>query len=306
MKITPAVTPPAPPIATVPPMTKAGTLPDVANPSSQNNSLSIISLLSTFLDQSISLTTLSNTQQAPLSAGIVQQLLNLFKTWEKQLSAPQIKTLLNQFLQFKPLDQTQPTPLATPLNQLLSAFIAARLSPKAAEQLKAQFKLQDALIKELAPGSVQHKAVGELLKHLNGQTLAAQLASHDGKQQLNVPLFIHLPIPIDQQLRRVEARISKESHHNETSRDCWHLKMLLPVGENTHVLADIRLEFEQPAQIQFYCPDHYWLSQVQHHTQALQQRLAELGIPPLQLNSQLGHIPTTLLPKHKGQLDIKV
>lgn len=264
---------------------------------------SIQNILNAFIEQSITTATMPQAKEAPLTAAAIQQLLAVFRQLEKDISGNQIKQLLSQILDFRPLNQAKTTPLSLPFNLLLSAYLLPKLSPKAGKLLKQQ-ALSNKVLQELGTGG-QQQAVGKLLKHISAQMQSSQIASHDASNQPNEPLFFHFPLPFEQQLRRIEAKISKNQAKGTTDHE-WHLKMLLPVSSQTHILADVRVTHEKQVKIQFYSPDQYWLDKVNKQITLLEARLGELGIQKPTLQNQLGLIPESLSPKTQGQLDITI
>lgn len=300
MKITSAVIAPIPPsspkIAPVkPPIhTPAG------NQSAINNNLLI--LLTSLLDKSITLPTL-NGQSAPQTTALMQHLLQWFKQWEKPTNATQSKMRLEQFMQFQALQLTATTPMAHSFNGLLGALLMARLSPEAGKWLKQRAKIPESLIKELGQNNELSQSIQGILKSLTHLGSAAQMSSMtDGNPP--TPIYINIPMPQEQQLKRVELKIEQQEA-TTTREGAWHLKMLLPVKQQS-VLADIYFYAQKPPTISFYCPDNFWLTKVKHYSTALSERLNELGINECHVTSQLGNIPQTLLPTPQGQLDIKV
>lgn len=263
---------------------------------------SIQNMLNALIEQSIT-TTIPQAKEAPLTAAAVQQLLSIFHQLEKEVSGTQIKQLLSQILNFRPLNQSQTTPLSLPFNLLLSAYLLPKLSPKAGQLLKQQ-AMSNNILKELEQGG-QQQTIGKLLKHISAQMQSSQIASHDAANQANAPLFFNFPLPFEQRLRKIEAKISKNKIKESKDYE-WHLKMLLPVSSQTHILTDVRMTNEKQIKIQFYSPDQYWLDQVNRKITLLQTRLDELGIHKLTLQNQLGLIPESLSPNTQEQLDITI
>lgn len=305
MKVTPPAAPTPPVTPHTPKVAPTATVGPVHSASAITPANSMLSLLSALLESSQAVK-LPHTQ-SPATSTVLSQLITWLKQWEKPLQSHQSKSLLEQLLQFRPLNvsASQSSPLLSPFNLLLGALISPQLSNNAAQLLKQQQNIPQQLIDELTQDTQLGKVVGESLKQLAGQTMHAQLASVSQQDSNPAPLFLNVPLPINTNLHQVEAKIEQRSAtHNTPSQ--WHLKMLLPVASDCRILADILLDYEQNTTIEFYCPDQFWLEKVNLYRSDLKERLNELGMNKLTLGAQLGLVPQTLVPKQSRLLDVKV
>lgn len=309
MKVTPppkSVVAPTPPVAPqAPKVAHSAATAQVNSTNAINPASSMLSLLSTLLESSQAVKFPQT--QTPATSSVLSQLITWLKQWEKPLHANQTKSLLEQLLQFRPMNasMSQSNPLANPFNLLLGALISPQLSANAAQLLKQQQNIPQQLIDELSKDLQLGKAVGESLKQLAGQSMNAQLVSVSQQDNNPPPLFLNVPLPINASLHQVEAKIEQRAASGN-NRSQWHLKMLLPVAPDTRILADIQLDQEQNTTIEFYCPSQDWLAKVNHYQQALKERLSELGMNKLTLGAQLGLVPQTLVPKQSRLLDITI
>ncbi|MFM2482662.1 hypothetical protein [Celerinatantimonas sp. YJH-8] len=300
-------TPPIAPLAPVTPTAATSITKSVATPEPNLSiALTTLTLLSSFLDHTATIPSSSQLNQSPTIATVLQQFLNLLKPFDREITPTETKRLLNLMLNFQPLNSGTSTPLSTPFNQLLSSLLLPKLSPDAAKLLQQLIKTDPALLKEAATFT-ETKNLMDTLKQVTGQLQSAQIASVQSAQDSAQSLFFNIPLPWDQQTRRIEAKISQQkSSPNRPEDHGWHLKMLLPVEQNQHILADIRLSAATEFKLQFYCPSDTWLQRVKQSMPLLQTRLEELGISQLTVQTQLGHIPDTLIPTHQGQLDMHI
>ncbi|CAG9296189.1 hypothetical protein [Celerinatantimonas diazotrophica] len=305
MKVTPPPVPTPPVAPQTPKVAQTATVGPVHSASAIPPANSMLSLLNTLLESSQAVK-LPHTQ-SPATSAVLSQLITWLKQWEKPLHANQSKSLLEQLLQFRPLNASanQSSPLLSPFNLLLSALISPQLSANAAQLLKQQQNIPQQLINELTQDAQLGKVVGESLKQLAGQAMNAQLASVSQQENNPPPIFLNVPLPINSNLHQVEAKIEQRPATHNTPPQ-WHLKMLLPVASDTRILADILLDHEQNTTIEFYCPDQVWLEKVNRYQSALKERLSELGMNKLTLGAQLGLVPQTLVPKQSRLLDITV
>lgn len=300
--------PPTPPSTNNHPKASATTSPQeaAATTSKFSMTLATLGLLNSFLEHTATVPSPSQLGSAPAISAVLQQFMSLLKRFEQPISGSEIKQLLAIILHFQPLNTTQSTPLSASFNLLLASLLTPNLSKDAAALLKQLVKANPGLLTQ-AEGLKTTGNLADTLKQVAGQFQSAQLASMQSAQDPAQPIYFNLPLPWQQQIRRVEVRLSREDHHHSRSQNQpWHLKMLLPVSATEHILADIKLATNHPIQLQFYCPSDEWRQQVEQASAPLLERLADVGIGNITLGTQLGIVPATLIPTHQGELNITV
>jgi hypothetical protein len=237
---------------------------------------------------------------------LLAQLLGPFNMESKPASSQSIKTLLQQLLSFQPLG-SNPSPLNASFNLAMIATLLGRLSPEAARLLTthlSQKQLQQ--LKGLDANAQDNDGMTRLLSKMSSQFQSSQLACAN-QNGPNDPTFFSFPLQQGGELRRLEARLSQGQQQNSDSAErSWQLRMLLPIGQDQHILAQVNLTTTLETKLSFYCPNQQSLDQLNENLSTFEERLTQLGLNQLTLQSQLGRIPATLQQTDSTRLDISV